>query len=319
MSTQHPIVVEGITKRFGRVQALDSVSFSVPAGTLFAIVGENGAGKTTLIQILLGLLRADGGSAQVLGLDPARHGRRIRRMVGYVPEQPAFYDWMTVEELGWFAAALRGSETSSGFASYVQQFRVPTSARIGELSRGMRARVVLALALAHDPPLLLLDEPTGGLDALVRRDFMETMVDLVARGKTVFLSSHEIDEVERVADYVAVLHQGKLVLCEELRPLLQRYGWITLTVESEHQPTPPVAGTIHLVRRSGRTVDLLVEGDIDRIEAQVAEHPQVRGVRVQGATLEDVVVAALSRGREESPLQSENAREFRTSPAEPGV
>ena len=151
----------------------------------------------------------------MLGLDPARHGLDIRRRVGYVPEQPALYDWMTVAEIGWFAAGFH-PDARTGVAAYqtryaelIEGYALPPRRKIKQLSKGMRAKVSLSLALAADPQLLVLDEPTSGLDAMVRREFLESMVDLASNGRTVLLSSHQIAEVERVASHVALLHQGR--------------------------------------------------------------------------------------------------------------
>ncbi len=212
------IRIENLTKRFRGQVAVDGLSLDVPEGSLFGLLGENGAGKTTTLQILLGLIAADGGKASVLGLDSSRSGLEIRRRVGYVPEQPALYDWMTVAEIGWFAAGFH-PDARTGTAAYqtryvelTEGFGLPPKRKIKALSKGMRAKVSLALALASDPALLVLDEPTSGLDAMVRREFLESLVDLASTGRTVLLSSHQIGEVERVASHIAMLHQGKLIL-----------------------------------------------------------------------------------------------------------
>ena len=145
-------------------------------------------------------------------------GLDVRRRTGYVPESPVLYDWMTVAEIGWFAAAfhLDAHGTTSSYqyryTELTRGFDLPATKKIKALSKGMRAKVSLSLALASDPSLLILDEPTSGLDVLVRRDFLESMVDLAGAGRTVLLSSHQIGEVERVASHVALLHKGKLIL-----------------------------------------------------------------------------------------------------------
>jgi ABC-2 type transport system ATP-binding protein len=201
-----------VTKRYGDSRALDNVSVVGKPGQVIALLGENGAGKTTSLKILLGLILADSGLSRVLGLDSRTQGPEIRRRVGYVPDRPALYDWMTVEEIGWFAAGFYPLGFEARFRRQTEQFQLPGSRRIRELSKGMQAKVSLALAMAHEPELLILDEPTSGLDPLVRREFLESMVDVAASGRTVLLSSHQIGEVERVADTVLVLRQGQLVL-----------------------------------------------------------------------------------------------------------
>ena len=216
---------------------MDGLSLEVPEGSVFGLLGENGAGKTTTIQTLLGLIAPDGGRVEVLGLDPERDGLEVRRRVGYVPEVPALYDWMTVAEIGWFAAGFHPDATGSPApyqARYAEQIRglrpAARSARSRQLSKGMRSKVSLALALSSDPALLILDEPTSGLDVLVRREFLESMVDLAGSGRTVLLSSHQIGEVERVASHVALMHRGKLLLAEPLDELRARTFQLSLDV-----------------------------------------------------------------------------------------
>ena len=213
------IEISKVTKTFGRHTALDNLSLEVPTGVVFALLGENGAGKTTAIKLLLGLAEADSGSLRALGLDSVRDGAEIRRRVGYVPERPALYEWMTAGEIGWFTAGFYPDSYEHEYRSLLERFRVPTERKISQMSKGMRAKVALSLALAHQPQLLILDEPTSGLDTLVRREFLESMVDIAAAGRTVLLSSHQISEVERVADHVAILREGQLLSVDSLDTL----------------------------------------------------------------------------------------------------
>ena len=221
-----------VSKRYGAEVALDRFSLEVPAGSVFALLGENGAGKTTAIRILLGLAEPDSGQSEVLGLASSAQGLEIRRRVGYVPERLTLYEWMTVEEIGWFTAGFYGERFLPEYRRLAEQFGLPARRKIKSLSKGMRAKVALSLAMAHDPEVLVLDEPTSGLDALVRREFLESMVDRAATGKTVFLSSHQIAEVERVADIVAILHQGRLVLVERLDELKAQVREVTFTMSN---------------------------------------------------------------------------------------
>jgi len=230
------IRLEGLTKRFGSNVALERVSFEVPPGVVFALLGENGAGKTTAIRIMLGLLDADEGTATVLGLDSSKDGLEIRKRIGYVPEQPTLYEWMTVAEIGWFTAGFYGEGFLERYQKHAEQFGLPASRKLKALSKGMRAKVVLSLALANDPELLILDEPTSGLDVLVRREFLESMVDRAATGKTVFLSSHQINEVERVADVVGILREGHLVTVERLDRMKAEIHEVTLTLAGGAPP-----------------------------------------------------------------------------------
>jgi ABC-2 type transport system ATP-binding protein len=248
------IRVQRLTKFFRAQPAVSDLSLEVPEGAVYGLLGENGAGKTTTLQLLLGLLVPDGGSLEVLGLDPASYGLELRRRVGYVPEVPVLYDWMNVGEIGWFAAGFHPDaqgETSAylaRFSSLAEGFGLPKKQKIKSLSKGMRAKVSLALALASDPALLILDEPTSGLDVLVRREFLESMVDLAGEGRTVLLSSHQIGEVERVASHVALLHKGKLLLAEPLDDLRARTFLLEVRFTGrDHPDAPPLALPLELI------------------------------------------------------------------------
>lgn len=308
MTTSQPnlaIRIEKLTKSFRGQVAVDGLSLDVPEGSLFGLLGENGAGKTTTLQILLGLLGADGGKASVLGLDSSRMGTEIRRRVGYVPEQPALYDWMTVAEIGWFAAGFH-PDARTGAAAYQARyveltdgFRLPPKQKIKMLSKGMRAKVSLALALASDPALLVLDEPTSGLDAMVRREFLESLVDLASTGRTVLLSSHQIAEVERVASHVAMLHQGKLILAEPLDELKAKTFLLALTFTSRDHPLgPPANLPVELIDGADapRQAHWLVRAR-DRAAAEsVRSIPGVESLRVETPSLEDLYIGYM-RGR----------------------
>jgi ABC-type multidrug transport system ATPase subunit len=184
------IQLVNVTKRYGNQAALDGVKLEVPSGTVFALLGENGAGKTTAIRLMLGLAEPTSGEVRVLGMDSAREGLAIRRRVGYLSERPTLYEWMTAQEIGWFTAGFYADGFEHHFRKRVEGFGVPLDRKLGQLSKGMRAKVALSLAMAHRPELLVLDEPTSGLDTMVRREFLESMADIAAEGRTVLLSSH---------------------------------------------------------------------------------------------------------------------------------
>lgn len=187
------IQLERVTKTYGCKTTLDDVSLQVPEGVVFALLGENGAGKTTLIRILTGFLAPESGTASVMGQDCRMDSMQIRRQIGHVSDAPAIYDWMRPEELGWFTSAFYEDNFPRRYLELIAEFDIPTGTAIKHLSKGQRAKVALALATAHDPKLLILDEPTSGLDPMVRRHFLESMVDRADGGRTVLLSSHQIN------------------------------------------------------------------------------------------------------------------------------
>ncbi len=206
------IATEGLTHRFGKLTAVDDLHMEVPAGTVCGFLGRNGAGKTTTIQILMNLLRPTAGTAEVLGLDPAADSLDLRRQVGYVAENRVMYGWMKVREIVWFTGQFYETWNQPRVDGLISRFGLDPEQKVKHLSRGMNAQLALALALGHEPRLLILDEPASGLDVVVRRDFLESIVGLIQEeGRTVFLSSHLVHEVERVADRVAIIDNGRLV------------------------------------------------------------------------------------------------------------
>jgi ABC-2 type transport system ATP-binding protein len=304
------IRIDGLIKLYKKKKAVDGVKFDVPVGSVFGLLGENGAGKSTTIKSILGLIKPDGGKVETLGLDPSRQGLEVRRKVGYVPEQPGLYDWMTVAEIGWFAAGFhpgRGSGWEDYQRKYVEliaDFDLPPDRKIRALSKGMRAKVGLALALASEPELLVLDEPTSGLDVLVRREFLESMVDLAGNGRTVLLSSHQIGEVERVASHVVLLHQGQLVLAEPLDELKARTFQVTFHLDSaDPLEAPPMGSRLELIDAADapRQARWLVHADDRRSLEAARAWPGVVGIDVDAPSLEDIYIAYMRRRRPPVP------------------
>ena len=299
------VSIQDATKRFGRVTAMDRVSLEIPKGCVFALLGENGAGKTTTIRTLLGLEYPDSGKVNVLGMDPTRDGIEIRRRIGYVPDAPKLYDWMTVKEIGWFAGGFYPEGYVDEFQRLAEEFELPDRAKIKTLSKGGRAKVALALAMSHRPELLILDEPTSGLDTLVRRKFLESMVDVAAEGRTVLLSSHQIPEVERVADFVAVINHGKVRVSERLDQLKQQIEQWVVTVE-DPSVTLPAFDSFKLTHEGqGKRRQMLTVREPDPNALwSLRDHPGVRDVEVHTPSLEEIFVAYLKSGAIETGKRS---------------
>ncbi|HVJ83419.1 MAG TPA: ABC transporter ATP-binding protein [Planctomycetia bacterium] len=287
----------GVSKRYGREVALDDVSFAVPSGSVTALLGENGAGKTTALRIALGLARPDSGAATTLGM-PAETPE-ARRRIGYVPDAPELFEWMTVAETGWFAAGFYPPGFEVRFKKRIDAFELAPSRKVSGLTKGMRARLGLALALAQDPDLLLLDEPTSGLDPAARRMFLEVVADAAADGKTVLLASHALHEVERIADRIIILRRGRVALDAELE--LLKAGAVEAVVRFEDRPAtgapiPIPPGTLLDRIDHERESRLLLTGappDIERILEYAAG---VADVQVRTLNLEEVFLS-LSRAQ----------------------
>jgi len=292
------IEISRVSKRFGNHTALNDVSLTVPSGTVFALLGENGAGKTTTIKLLLGLEEADSGSMHVLGMDCRREAEKIRRRVGYVPEQPALYDWMTASEIGWFTAGFYPEPYEQEYRKLLERFRVPVGRKISQMSKGMRAKVSLSLALAHQPELLILDEPTSGLDTLVRREFLESMVDIAAEGRTVLLSSHQISEVERVADIVAIVREGELLVVESLDSLKCQIRELTITMNGSRPPELPCETLSS--RQRGRQWQFLVRTPENTDFDNLTQQSEVVAVETRTPSLEEIFVAYMQSDKRAS-------------------
>ena len=210
---ERAIYTEGLTRKFGKKTAVENLGIEVPTGSIFGFLGRNGAGKTTTIRMLMNMIEPSVGRAEGLGLDPQRDDLELRQRVGYVSDHPVMYDWMKIGELVRFTGSFYQNWDGKKVEELLRKFDLDFDLKVKELSRGMNAQLALALAMGHDPELLILDEPTSGLDVLVRRDFMESIIQVIQEeGRTVFLSSHLVHEVERVADQVAIIEGGRLLV-----------------------------------------------------------------------------------------------------------
>jgi ABC-2 type transport system ATP-binding protein len=204
------INLENIRRRYGKVQALDGLSLSVRQGEIYGFLGRNGAGKTTTLRILMGIVRPDAGTIELFDQRIKRVSVPLKQRIGYVSQEPMFYPWMTASQLGRFVSSFYPSWDEQEFSRLLQALDVPAERRAAELSGGTRSKLGLALALAPRPELLLLDEPTAGLDPVARREFHDQLMLLQReRGTTVLFSSHLVDEVERLAHRVGIVQAGQ--------------------------------------------------------------------------------------------------------------
>jgi ABC-2 type transport system ATP-binding protein len=217
MVSESVINISELTRHFGATAALDSVSLSLPRGAVYGLVGANGAGKTTLIKHILGLLRAQSGSVRVFGLDPVTDPVAVLSRIGYLSEENDLPGWMRVDELIRYSRAFYPPWDDAYAEELRQAFALDPSAKIKNLSKGQKARAGLLIALAHRPELLVLDEPSSGLDPIVRRDILGAVIRTIAdEGRTVLFSSHLLEEVEQVADHVTMINEGRIVLSGSL-------------------------------------------------------------------------------------------------------
>ena len=254
-----------LTKRFGRVLALDGLSLEVRAGEVLGFLGPNGAGKTTTLRLLMGYLRPTAGSARVFGLDSWRDSVAIHARTGYLPGDVRLWPRMSARQIAGHLARLRGLDHDQWIADLAKRLDVDLDRPVGELSKGNRQKAGVLLALLGDPDLLLLDEPTSGLDPLVQAEFHGILRERVAAGAAVMLSSHVLSEVERVADRVAIIRSGRLLMLESLAGLREKARH---TVEVRFGSPPPpdafdaVPG-ITDVRLDGSVLRCAMQGVVD--------------------------------------------------------
>ncbi|NKB68852.1 MAG: ATP-binding cassette domain-containing protein [Candidatus Latescibacteria bacterium] len=287
--TTTAIALEGLTVRYGQKTVVDDLHLDVPEGTVCGFLGRNGAGKTTTINVLMNMLKATAGEARVLGLDPVKDALELRRRIGYVADNPALYGWMKVREIAWFTGQFYDNWRQDKVDGLIERFGLDPEQKIKHLSKGMNAQLALALALGHEPQLLILDEPASGLDVVVRRDFLEGIIGLIQEeGRTVFLSSHLVHEVERIADRVAIIEEGRLVTEGDIDTVKEGVKRVVVQL-GEGRELQDIAG-LRQMQGDGAQRLLTVEGYGDEQAAQIeAQGGQILDVVDLG--LEDAFVA----------------------------
>lgn len=282
----NPIALEALTVRYGQRLALDQVSFTVPAGSVYALLGRNGAGKSSLVRCLLGEQKPADGRALLLGRDVWRERASILAEVGVVPEEPDAPPALTARQLSRFCSRLYPRWDTAGVEARLKRFGVPADTPFGKLSKGQKGQVAMALALAGSPRLLVLDDPTLGLDAVARKAVFEELIgELADRGTTVFITSHDLAGVERIADRVGILREGRLVLDEEMEAIKHRFRRVSFPRSREAAVARLTALAPVAVASRGWEVDAVVSNYVE-------EHlPAEDGPEVTALTLEEIFIA----------------------------
>ncbi|MCX2727149.1 ABC transporter ATP-binding protein [Thermomicrobium sp. 4228-Ro] len=279
MSGNLPITVEQLTRSYGMQRGVIDLTFTVEPGEIYGFLGPNGAGKTTTIRVLMGFLRPTSGSARVFGLDCWSESTRVKERVGYVPGDVRIWEDMTGKQFLEFMGAFRPSVSPERRRMLLERFQVELDKRIKQLSRGNRQKLALVQAFLHDPPLLVLDEPTSGLDPLMQHEFLTFLLEEKERGKTIFLSSHQLPEVERVADRVGIIREGRLVAVltrEELKQRRTRPMEVVFAEPVDPERFADLPGVRVLsVENGGTRFQLGVRDDLRALLRRLAELPTV--------------------------------------------
>jgi ABC-2 type transport system ATP-binding protein len=278
-----------LTKRYGRARGIEAVSMTVRASEVFGFLGPNGAGKTTTMRTLLDLLHPTSGTATIFGLDSRQDSRAIRARLGNLPGDFAYDPRLTGQQLLRYLADVRGMRDLGRAPELADRFHADMDRRLGELSRGNRQKIGLVQAAFHDPELLLLDEPSSGLDPLMQEEFLRFVTEERERGRTVFLSSHELDEVQRVCDRVGIVRDGRLVAVESVDDVTSRtYRHVTLEFAGAIDPGEftRIRGVSDLAREGSRLTFKLV-GDVDPVIKAAARHT-VTELELTRPTLEEI-------------------------------
>lgn len=243
--SSNAIEMTGLTKSFGKTKVVNGLTVRIPRGSAFGFIGPNGAGKSTTIKMLMGMLSIDSGTVRVLGLDPKVDALSIKQRVGYVPEQQFIYRWMRVSEAVNFCRAVYSDWNDELCSELLALFQLAEGKRVRHLSKGMLVKLSLVLALAHEPELLILDEPMAGLDALAREEFLDGVLQrLCEREHTIVFSSHLLGDVQRMADTIGLLHQGRLIAHDSVDGLLQKTKRIRAILSDGSAPCGCPDGTI---------------------------------------------------------------------------
>ena len=296
MDNAHAIVTRGLTRSFGRLEAIHQVDVEVPAGSVFALIGPNGAGKTTTIKILMNLLRPTAGRATVLGTDSRRLGVSELQRIGYVSENQQLPDWLTPTQLFAYYRPFYPRWDDALVKRLREALALESDAALKTLSRGTRMKVALLASLAYHPELVVLDEPFSGLDPLVRDELIRALLE-VPSPMTVFVSSHDVDEVERLADWVGFIQNGRLAFAEPVESVLARFRLVEVVMPDESARLPPMPAEWIPQGTSGRTLRFLdtQHAAVDARRRVEAAFPGA-AVATSSLTLRDIFVA-LARQR----------------------
>ena len=292
---QVAISAETLTKYYGKTRGIDGLDLTVEKGSFFGFIGPNGAGKSTTVRTLLGLISPDSGRASVLGYEIGKDKRAILARVGYLPSDNAFYAGMRVLDMLKLSAALRKKDCSARAAELCERLQLDPGKKIEDLSFGNRKKVGIICALQHDPELLILDEPTGGLDPLIQHEFFGILQERNREGVTVFLSSHMLNEIQRHCSRAAVIREGRVIACDSVERLAQSNARrITLRGRLSRDSFPDAKDW----KEEDGTVSFLYSGEINRLVRALAD-ADLQDLTIAEPDLEEIILHYYGKGGEQ--------------------
>jgi ABC-2 type transport system ATP-binding protein len=294
------IETRDLTKRFGKNTAVQSLNLTVPTGSIFAFLGPNGAGKTTTIKTLMNIIKPTQGSSTVLGVDSKRLSPREFAQIGYVSENQEMPEWMTVKQFLNYCKNMYSTWDDKFCNDLIDQFSLPLKQKLKSISRGMKVKAALVSSLAYRPKLLIFDEPFSGLDPLVRDEFIAGVLDITEdENWTIFISSHDIDEVERLADWVGIIDKGLLKVVEKAEVLQERFRRIELTLSESIDIKNSLPQEWYLPEQQGRSVHFIDSQYEDRkSEDKIRKlFPNCSNIEVSGMSLREIFVAFAKKFR----------------------
>lgn len=296
MNSTPAIEIKNLTYAYGRAEAVHDFNLTVRSGRCYGLFGRNGAGKTTTMKCLLNLLRRRHGEIRVFGMDPAKNEVEVKRRLAYVPDQVAFYPWMSIRETLDYLASFRSHWNWKKDVELLERFGLDPAQRTGNLSKGQKTQVALIAAMCPETDLLVLDEPTSGLDPIIRREFIETVIGAYQEGdpsnRTIFISTHLISEFEGLIDEFTIMDRGRNVLTLDADQARDRYQ----KIRARFAQAPPELDTkaaLH-VRREGRELELIVNGGGPELLERLRSH-NAETISTEALTLEEIFVATLKR------------------------
>ena len=295
MNSPTPVIqIENLAYAYGKAEAVHDLSLRVMPGRCYGLFGRNGAGKTTTMKCLLNLLSPQRGQVRVFGLDPAKAEVAVKRRLAYVPDQVAFYPWMSIRETLDYLASFRERWNRKTEQELLDRFRLDAAQHTGTLSKGQRTQVALIAAICPETDMLILDEPTSGLDPIVRREFIETVIGAYQEGnpgnRTIFISTHLITEFEGLIDEFTIMDRGVSVLTLQADEARERYQRIRARF-AQSPPELDLTGALR-VRREGRELELIADGAGPELLERLRQH-NPEELQADALTLEEIFVAAL--------------------------